>query len=67
MFFDDSLKGLKKELKAAGADVSFVKGWQKNYDKLKKQYPVLESQYIKAKTDLEAVMLCLNKLEQLLI
>jgi len=67
MFFDDSLKGLKKELKAAGADVSFVKGWQKKYDKLKKQYPVLESQYIKAKTDLEAVMLCLNKLEQLLI
>lgn len=67
MFFDDSLKGLKKELKTAGADVSFVKGWQKNYDKVKKQYPVIESQYIKAKSDLESVMECLKKLEQLLI
>ncbi len=67
MFFDDSLKGLKKELKTAGADISFVKGWQKNYDKVKKQYPLLESQYKKAKGDLEAVMLCLKEMEQLLI
>lgn len=67
MFFDDSLKGLKKELKTADADMSFIKGWQKNYDKVKKQYPVLESQYIKAKADLEAVMVCLKGMEQLLI
>lgn len=67
MFFDDSLKGLKKELKTADADMSFIKGWQKNYDKVKKQYPVMESQYIKAKEDLEAVMVCLKGMEQLLI
>jgi len=67
MFFDDSLKELKKELKAAGADFSFVKGWQKNYDKVKKQYPVMETQYIKAKSDLESVMVCLKEMEQLLI
>ncbi len=67
MFFDDSLKGLKKELKITGADMSFVKGWQKNYDKVKKQYPVIESQYIKAKSDLELVMECLKGMEQLLI
>ena len=29
--FEDSLKGLKKELKSAGMDVSFVKEWQKSY------------------------------------
>lgn len=67
MFFDDSLKGLKKELKNAGADISFVKGWQKNYDKVKKQYPVLESQYMKAKSDLAIVMDCLKQMEELLI
>lgn len=67
MFFDDSLKGLKKELKTVGADITFVKSWQKNYDKVKKQYPIIQSQYIKAKNDLEAVMECLKGLEQLLI
>lgn len=67
MFFDDSLKGLKKELKAAGADMSYVKDWQKSYDKVKKQSPVLEGQYIKAKTELEAVMDILKGMEQLLI
>lgn len=67
MFFDDSLKGLKKELKNAGADLSFVKNWQKNYDKVKKQYPVMENQYVKAKADLNAVMEHLKGLEQLLI
>ncbi len=67
MFFDDSLKGLKKELKTAGADISFVKGWQKGYDKVKKQYPIMQNQYMKAKTDLNAVMDCLKCMEQLLI
>lgn len=67
MFFDDSLKGLKKELKAAGADMTFVKNWQKSYDKVKKQSTVMESKYIKAKADLEAVMGCLKDMEQLLI
>ena len=67
MFFDDSLKGLKKELKAADADMAFVKRWQKSYDRVKKQYPVMESQYIKAKNELEAVVKCLEEIEQLLI
>ena len=67
MFFDDSLKGLKKELKTAGVDISFVKGWQKSYDKTKKQYPVLEGQYAKAKSDLEAVMECLKGMEQVIV
>lgn len=67
MFFDDSLKGLKKELKAAGTDLSFVKSWQKTYDKVRKQYPALEKQYRAAKNELEAVMLSLKKMEQLLI
>lgn len=67
MFFDDSLKGLKKELKTAGADMSFVKEWQKSYDKVKKQSPVIEGQYIKAKTELKAVMDMLEEMEQLFI
>ena len=52
MFFDDSLKGLKKELKAAGADTAFVKSWQKSYDKVRKQSANLESQYTKEKSNL---------------
>lgn len=67
MFFDDSLKDLKRELKVAGADLSYIKKWQKNYDKVKKQYPVLEDQYIKAKADLNAVMKCLKEMEQMMI
>jgi len=66
MFFDDSLKELKKELRNAGGDVSFVKGWQKCYDKIQKQSPVIQSQYIKAKTDLQTVMNCLKGMEELL-
>lgn len=67
MFFDDSLKELKKELKATGANMSFVKNWQKIYDKVRKQTPVMEGQYTKAKSDLESVMECLKGMEQLLI
>jgi hypothetical protein len=67
MFFDDSLKDLKRELKAVGADLSYVKKWQKNYDKVKKSYPILENQYIKAKADLNAVMKCLKEMEQMMI
>lgn len=67
MFFDDSLKGLKKELKAADADLSFVKIWQKSYDKVKKQATIIGGQYAKAKSDLEAVWNCLNRMEKALI
>lgn len=67
MFFDDSLKGLKKELKIAGGDVSFVKEWQKSYDKVKKQSSAIEGQYIKTKAELEAVINMLKNLEELLI
>lgn len=67
MFFDDSLKGLKKELKAAGAEMSFVKDWQKTYDKVKKQYPIIEGQYIQVKKELDAVYAILKEMEQLLI
>lgn len=67
MFFDDSLKRLKKELKAAGADMAFVKNWQKSYDKVRKQSTVIEKQYVKAKEDLNAVLGCLKEMEQLLI
>lgn len=67
MFFDDSLKGLKKELKTVGADVSFVKNWQKSYDKVKKQSPGIEEQYIKTKAELETVMGILKGMEQFLI
>lgn len=67
MFFFDSLRKLKKELKSAGADMAFVKEWQKIYDKVKKQSTVIEGQYIKAKADLDAVLRCLKNLEQVLI
>ena len=67
LFGEDSLKGLKKELKSAGADMSFVKGWQKSFDKVKKSYVQIESQYTVAKKELEQVHIILKKMEQLLI
>lgn len=65
--FEDSLRELKKELKAAGADMSFVKEWQKSYDKVRKQSSVLKTQYTQAKSDLESVYQNLKSVEQKLI
>lgn len=67
LFGEDSLKGLKKELKTAGADMSFVKGWQKSYDKVKKSTGQIETQYTQAKKELEQVHTLLRKMEQSLI
>lgn len=67
LFGDDSLKGLKKELKNAGADMSFVKGWQKTFDKVKKGSIQIEVQYTQAKKELEQVHAILKKMEQTLI
>lgn len=65
--FEDSLRELKKELKAAGMDMPFVKEWQKSYDKVKKQSAVLKTQYTQAKSDLEMVYQTLKEMEQKLI
>ena len=67
LFGEDSLKGLKKELKNAGADMSFVKSWQKVYDKVKKGTGQMEAQYTQAKAELEQVHAVLKKMEQSLI
>ena len=67
LFGEDSLKGLKKELKNTGADMSFVKNWQKSFDKVKKNTAQIEGQYRKAKTELEQVHAILKRMEQLLI
>ncbi len=67
MFFDDSLKELKKELKAVGADMSYVRQWQKTFDKVKKQSELLQEQYAQVKSNLESVYTTLKDLEQLLI
>lgn len=65
--FEDSLRELKKELKAAGADMSFVKEWQKSYDKVRKQSSVLRTEYTQAKSDLESVYQNLKSVEEKLI
>ena len=67
MFFDDSLKELKKELKIAGADLSYVRQWQKVYDKVKKQKDTLEGQYVQVKQSLNDVYEALKELEKVLI
>ena len=67
LFGEDSLKGLKKELKTAGADMSFVKGWQKSFDKVKKNSVQLSAQYTQAKIELEQVHTTLKKMEEILI
>ena len=67
LFGEDSLKGLKKELKTTGADMSFVKGWQKVYDKVKKNSAQIEAQYTQAKQELEQVHAILKKTEAILI
>lgn len=65
--FEDSLKDLKRELKTAGADMTFVKDWQKAYDKVRKQKGQLEETYNKAKKELETVYSALKAMEQMLI
>ena len=65
--FEDSLKAIKKELKVAGVDMSFIKAWQKTYDKVRKSYPQLEKEYHQAKSDLDCVYQILQTLEQQLI
>lgn len=67
LFGEDSLKGLKKELKTANADMSLVKGWQKIYDKVKKNASQIETQYTQAKKELEQVHTLWKKMEQSLI
>ena len=67
LFGEDSLKGLKKELKTTGADMGFVKGWQKSYDKVKKNSTQLEAQYTQAKQELEQVHTVLKDMEGILI
>lgn len=67
MFFDDSLKGLKKELKAVGADMSYVKNWQKTYDKVKKQSSIIKEQYIQAQKELQVVDTILKEMEQIFV
>ena len=67
LFGEDSLKGLKKELKTAGADMSFVKSWQKVFDKVKKNSRQIEAQYTQAKQELEQVHTVLKQTEAILI
>lgn len=67
LFGEDSLKGLKKELKSTGADMGFVKGWQKDFDKVKKNSRQIEAQYTQAKQELMQVHTALKKMEQSLI
>jgi len=65
--FEDSLKEWKKDLKVSGVDMSMIKSWQKAYDKVKRQTPVLENQYIKAKKDLKTVYALLLDMEKALV
>lgn len=65
--FDDSLKGLKKEFKDAGVDMSIIRQWQKSYDKVRQHAPVLEGQYKTAKLELETVLAWLKDMEQQII
>ena len=65
--FEDSLKELKKELKGKGADLSVVRDWQKSFDKVRKQAPAIEQQYLKGKNDLDVVRNVLEQMECSLI
>lgn len=65
--FDDSLKDLKKELKDAGVDMGVVRDWQKYYDKVRKQAPLMEQQYQMVKAELKMVLSTLREMEQALI
>ncbi len=64
--FDDSLKAIKKELKGLGADTGLLRDWQKSYDKVRKQSPILENKYEQVRSELEQVQKLLEELEQLL-
>lgn len=65
--FGDSLKAWKKDLKASGADMSQVKSWQKVFDKIRRETPQMEKQYMDVKKKLESVYALLQNMEQVLI
>lgn len=65
--FDDSLKSLKRDLKDSGVDIGFIRQWQKNFDKVRVQAPVLENQYQVAKQELQNVLSLIMDMEQQLI
>lgn len=68
MFFGDNyFKKLKKQLKSAGADMSFVKRWQQLLEKVKKSSQQIQMQYTHEKNDLERVRDILKQLEAELI
>ena len=65
--FSDSLKIWKKDLKASGADMSVVKNWQKVFDRVKRETPQTQMQYIDIKKKLEFVYTLLRNTEMALI
>ncbi len=67
MFFEDSLKPWKREWRDAGVDMSFVRNWQKSYDKVRRQAPAQKESYAIAKKELLEVLSLLKKAEQIIV
>lgn len=67
LFGEDNFTKLKKELKSAGADVSFLKQWKKMLDKVKKGTSQIEARYTQVKAELEQVYKVLKEMEAALI
>lgn len=68
MFGEDSeIRQLKKRLSLAGCDMDIVKNWQRQLERMHKQYRMQCQQYDKARYCLLEVDSLMKKLEQILI
>ncbi len=64
---DPRIKELKRKLQAAGCDMSVVKTWQKQLDRITKMYPVAKNQYQSARQNLDCAKEAFSRMEDMLM
>jgi hypothetical protein len=63
---DEEVRELKRQMQAAGCDMSVVKKWQKQLDWIRKQKPAVYGEYRTARENLIRVDTAVKRMEQLL-
>lgn len=64
---DPQVKELKKELQNAGCDMSVVKSWQKQLDRISKLYPMTKNRYQSARQNLDCAQEAFTRMETMLM
>lgn len=68
MFGEDSeMKELKKKIQLAGGDMTVVKTWQKQLDRITKLYPMTRNRYLSARQNLDCAAEAFSYIEEMLV